>query len=89
MSSSVHTLAASANVTEYLCNGYDCDCGAWVKVISLDWFLPITAIPDFIASACESCGRTRVLGAAAIKKLPLVWIEQRDSIDAKKRNRDR
>ena len=66
-------------MAEYLCNGYNCECGTRVKVTSWDRSVPKPEDPGpyYVAIvACRECGKTRSLRWKDVVDLPLIWTEQ-------------
>jgi endogenous inhibitor of DNA gyrase (YacG/DUF329 family) len=67
-------------MTEYLCNGYNCEeCGTRLKVSSHDKSLPMRPDPEpgYVAVVkCPQCGKSRSLNWKEIMALPLIWIER-------------
>ncbi len=65
-------------MTEYLCNGYICECGTRVRVCHNDRSKPMPAGEGYLGAniACPVCGRGRWLTWKDIMALPLTWIEK-------------
>lgn len=64
---------------EYLCNGYDCECGQRVIVIRQDRSKPKYPSPGpgyTLTLQCPTCGKARLLTAQDIQELPHVWIHK-------------
>jgi len=75
-----------SNMTEYLCNGYECECGARLKVCSHDRSKPMLPDPGsgyLAVVTCPQCGRSQSLNWKQIMALPLIWIERHTKNEAK------
>jgi hypothetical protein len=65
-------------VTDYLCNGYECECGARIRVCHNDRSKPMPHGRGYVGGnfVCTGCGRSRWLTWKDIMALPLVWTEE-------------
>jgi hypothetical protein len=65
-------------MAEYLCNGYECECGTRVMVCHNDRSKPMPDGKGYMGSVitCPKCGKSRWVTWKDIMALPLVWIEQ-------------
>jgi hypothetical protein len=65
-------------VAEFLCSGYDCDCGTRVTACRFDGSLPLpkSPSPDYLTVvSCSHCFRTRALNWNQLMNTPRVWVE--------------
>ena len=71
---------ALGRVAEFLCSGYDCECGNRVTACSFDRSLPMPKNPgsDYLTVvSCSHCFKPRVLNWNELMNMPRVWIERK------------